>query len=55
MDYTLKLHSWFRSWLIPKEIEIIFVSTHLQKAEYLNKPLNPVKFAVNWFLSMEGQ
>ena len=49
--YTLKLH-WFRSWLLPKLINIIFVSTHEQKADYLAKSLNPVKFAENWSLSM---
>ena len=49
--YALKLH-WFRSWLIPKLINIIFVKTHEQKADYSTKSLNPVKFAENWSLSM---
>ena len=49
--YALKLH-WFRSLLHPKQIEVTFVSTHDQKADYLTKPLNPVKFAANQFLSM---
>ena len=49
--YALKLH-WFRSWLLPKLINIIFVSTHEQKADYLTKALNAVKFAENRSLSM---
>ena len=49
--YAIKLHC-FRSWLLPKLIEIVFVSTHLQKADYLTKPLNPVKFVANRLLSM---
>ena len=44
--YAIKLH-WFRSWLIPKLIEIVFVRTHLQKADYLTKPLNSIKIATN--------
>ena len=49
--YALRLH-WFRSWLIPKSIEIQFVSTHFQKADYLTKPLNPAHFQRNRSLSM---
>jgi hypothetical protein len=49
--YALRLH-WFRSWLVPKSIEIQFVSTHYQKADYLTKPLNPVHFQRNRSLSM---
>jgi hypothetical protein len=49
--YALRLH-WFRSWLIPKSIEIQFISTHLQKADYLTKPLNPIQFKNNRRLSM---
>ena len=49
--YALRLH-WFRSWLIPKSIEIQFISTHFQKADYLTKPLNPVHFQRNRKLSM---
>jgi hypothetical protein len=49
--YALRLH-WFRSWLIPKSIEVQFVSTHYQKADYLTKPLNPAHFQRNRSLSM---
>ena len=49
--YALKLH-WFRSWLKPEEIEVTFVPTLLQKADYLTKPLPPVPFQRNRALSM---
>jgi hypothetical protein len=49
--YALRLH-WFRSWLVPKSIEVKFISTHFQKADYLTKPLNPVHFQRNRKLSM---
>jgi hypothetical protein len=49
--YALRLH-WFRSWLKPNEIEIIFISTKLQKADYLTKPLQSMPFAINRKLSM---
>ena len=49
--YAIKLH-WFRSWLKPKEIEVIFILTLLQKADFLTKPLPPVPFRQNWSLSM---
>jgi hypothetical protein len=49
--YALRLH-WFRSWLKPNEIEIIFISTKLQKADYLTKPLQSMPFANNRRLSM---
>jgi hypothetical protein len=49
--YALRLH-WFRSWLKPNQIEIIFISTKLQKADYLTKPLQSMPFAVNRKLSM---
>jgi hypothetical protein len=31
--YALPLH-WFRSWLKPNQIEIIFISTKFQKDDY---------------------
>jgi hypothetical protein len=34
--YALRLH-WFRSWLKPNQIEIIFISTKLQKVDYLTR------------------
>ena len=49
--YALRLH-WFRSWLQPKQIEVKFVSTLLQKADYLTKPLTTVPFQRNRSLSM---
>jgi hypothetical protein len=49
--YALRLH-WFRSWLKPNQIEIIFIGTKLQNADYLTKPLQSMPFAVNRKLSM---
>jgi hypothetical protein len=49
--YALKLH-WFRSWLKPKEIEIIHCSTKDQKADFLTKPLTRTSFEACRFLSM---
>jgi hypothetical protein len=49
--YALKLH-WFRSWLKPKEIEIIHCPTKDQKADFLTKPLGPTLFEACRFLSM---
>jgi hypothetical protein len=49
--YALRLH-WFRSWLTPNEIEIVFIGTKEQKADYLTKPLQSMPFAINRKLSM---
>jgi hypothetical protein len=49
--YALKLH-WFRSWLKPREIEIIHCPTKDQKADYLTKPLGPTMFEACRLLSM---
>ena len=49
--YALKLH-WFRSWLLPKKINIKFVDTLNQRADFLTKTLSPVLFKRNRFLSM---
>ena len=49
--YALKLH-WFRSWLVPKEIEIIHCPTKDQKADFLTKPLTRTSFEACRFLSM---
>jgi hypothetical protein len=49
--YALKLH-WFRSWLVPREIEIIHCATKDQKADYLTKPLGPTMFVACRKLSM---
>jgi hypothetical protein len=49
--YALKLH-WFRSWLKPKEIEIIHCPTKDQKADFLTKPLTRSNFEACRFLSM---
>jgi len=49
--YAIKLH-WFRSWLTPREIEIVHCPTADQKADYLTKPLGPTLFEACRFLSM---
>ena len=49
--YALRLH-WFRSWLKPREIEIVHVSTKDQKADYLTKPLTAQLFKNCRLLSM---
>ena len=49
--YAIKLH-WFRSWLKPKEIEVQFIGTLLQRADFLTKPLSPITFQRNLSLSM---
>jgi hypothetical protein len=49
--YALRLH-WFRSWLKPREIEIVHISTKDQKADYLTKPLTSQLFQRCRMLSM---
>ena len=49
--YAIKLH-WFRFWLNPKHIQIIFCPTQLQKADFLTKPLTKEVFRQNRKLSM---
>ena len=49
--YAIKLH-WFRSWLNPKSIVIIFCPTKEQKADFLTKPLTKDVFQSNRKLSM---
>ena len=49
--YAIKLH-WFHSWLKPKQIKVILCSTHLQKADFLTKPLTKEVFRRNRKLSM---
>ena len=49
--YALRLH-WFRSWLKPKEIELIYCPTKDQKADYLTKPLTASMFEACRRLSM---
>ena len=49
--YALRLH-WFRSWLKPREIEIVHVATKDQKADYLTKPLTAQLFKNCRLLSM---
>jgi hypothetical protein len=49
--YALRLH-WFRSWLKPREIEIVHVGTKDQKADYLTKPLTSQLFKSCRKLSM---
>ena len=49
--YAQKLH-WFRSWLIPKQIEINFIETEYQQADFLTKSMSPTLFKRNRKLSM---
>ena len=49
--YALRLH-WFRSWLKPRQIELIHCPTKDQKADYLTKPLTASMYEANRFLSM---
>ena len=49
--YALKLH-WFRSWLEPKKIEIKYIKSELQKADYLTKAMPTPKFKANRRLAM---
>jgi hypothetical protein len=49
--YALKLH-WFRSWLKPRQIEIVHCPTKDQKADYLTKALGPTLFEACRLLSM---
>ena len=49
--YAIKLH-WFRLWLKPKSIVIIFCPTKEQKADFLTKPLVKDVFQSNQKLSM---
>jgi hypothetical protein len=49
--YALRLH-WFRSWIQRNKIDMIFVETTKQKADFLTKPLVPVVFERNRRLSM---
>ena len=49
--YAIRLH-WFRSWIQANSIEIVFVETALQKADFLTKALSPTVFERNRSLSM---
>ena len=49
--YALKLH-WFRSWLKPNKIKIVFYPTKSQKADFLNKHLPGPAFEDNRKLVM---
>ena len=44
--YAIKLH-WFCLWLKPKAIEVIFIPTLEQKADFLTKSLPPGPFQRN--------
>ena len=48
--YAIK-HHWFRSWLKPKEIELEYIESKLQKADILTKSLGVVEFEANRKLS----
>ena len=49
--YAIKLH-WFRSWLKTGEIDLKFIETAKQKADFLTKPLPPKRLQANRVLSM---
>ena len=49
--FAKKLH-WLHSWLKPKAIEVISITTHEQKADFLTKPLPPLSFQRNKALTM---
>lgn len=49
--YALRLH-WFRSWIQTSQIEMEFIDTAKQKADFLTKPLPPLKLQQNRQLSM---
>ena len=49
--YALRMH-WFRSWLKPKETEIIYYPSKEQKADFLTKPLSQHIFESCQRLSM---
>ena len=49
--YALRLH-WFRSWIIPNDIEVQFIASLDQKADFLTKALAPRVFKANRKLSM---
>jgi hypothetical protein len=48
--YAIKYH-WFRSWLKPKQIEVQYVESNLQKADMLTKSLSVDIFERNRRLS----
>jgi hypothetical protein len=48
--YAIK-HHWFRSWLKPKEIELEYIESKLQKADILTKSLGVTAFEDNRKLS----
>ena len=50
--YALKLH-WFRTWIAGRNnVKIVFVTTELQKADFLTKAMAPEPFKRNRALSM---
>ena len=49
--YAIKLH-WFRSWIQTNKIEMEFIETHKQKADFLTKALAPAILKRNRKLSM---
>ena len=49
--YALKLH-WFRSWLEPKKVELEYIKSAQQKADFLTKALATPAYKDNRSLSM---
>ena len=48
--YAIKMH-WFRSWLKPREIELEYIESKKQKADFLTKSLSTAEFEENRKLS----
>ena len=48
--YAIKMH-WFRSWLKPREIELEYIESKAQKADFLTKSLSTADFEENRKLS----
>jgi hypothetical protein len=48
--YALKYH-WFRSWLKPNKIELKYINTKDQKADFLTKSMTKDNFIANRMLS----
>jgi hypothetical protein len=51
MFYAAIKHHWFRFWLKSREIELVYIDTKEQKADFLTKSLSSVDFEINWKLS----
>ena len=48
--YAIKMH-WFRSWLKPRQVELVYIESKFQKADMFTKPLPMAAFEANRKLS----